>query len=137
VRRETVRADVGEAIARSFAERDVAKPLAVALDRDMDDIVAIGKEFERAENAFGASVDGAESDKNAAKPMDFQFVMKMPSHCARFWSSLPAGDEIMVCSVGRIRYNDNSDFRLFSLPDNRMKPRAYPFILGPTPVLRK
>ena len=26
---------------------------------------------------------------------------------------------------------------LFSLPDYRMKPRAYPFTLGPMPVLRK
>lgn len=51
--------------------------------------------------------------------------MKLPSHWARFWSSLRAGDEITVCSVGRIRYNENSHFRLFSLPDNRMKPRAY------------
>ena len=36
-----------------------------------------------------------------------------------------------------VRVSADRDFRLFSLPDNRMKPLAYPFTLGPTPVLRK
>jgi hypothetical protein len=97
------RADVGEAIARSFAERDVAKALAVALDSDMDDIVAIGKELERAENTFGSSVDGAERDKKRGEahgfPVRHEIALALRPLLA---SSLPAGDEITVCIPWRL-----------------------------------
>jgi hypothetical protein len=109
VRGETVRADVGETIAWSFAERDVTKPLAVALDRDMDDIVAIGKELERAENAFGASVDGAESEKKRSEAHGFPVRHEIASHRARFWRrACPLAMRLRSARVGRIRYKDNS-----------------------------